>query len=57
MLAKSTSLSIVSDGPCVIVVVASSVVGPGTSVVTTLAVFTRSTPALMSACVAAYVAE
>ena len=52
----STSLTTVKAGLCVIVVVAASSVGPDTSVVTTLAVFTRSSPISISSWVAAYVA-
>ena len=48
ILVKSTSLTIVKLFVCVIVVVAVSFVGPGTSVVTTLAVFTKSVPASIS---------
>ena len=42
----------VNDGLWVTGVVAVSVVGPGTCVVVTLAVFTKFTPASISACVA-----
>ena len=51
MFVKSTSLTTVKLFVCVIVVVAVSSVGPGTSVVTTLAVLTKSAPKLTSACV------
>ncbi|MBK8111112.1 MAG: hypothetical protein IPK46_12660 [Saprospiraceae bacterium] len=46
------SFAIVNEGLCVTGVVAVSVVGPGTWVVVTLAVFTKLAPASMSACVA-----
>ena len=46
------SFVMVNDGLWVTGVVAVSVVGPGTCVVVTLAVFTKFTPASISACVA-----
>ena len=46
------SFVMISDGLCVTGVVAVSVVGPGTWVVVTLAVFTKLTQASMSAWVA-----
>ena len=49
--ANVRDLSIVSEGFWSTTLVASSASGTGSSVVTTLAVFTRSVPAFRSACV------